>query len=519
MIFSTSYGNGADYIHPDVHDVRYNPLNNYVYAATDGGFYRSTDNGLNWTDMTAGLATSQIYHMKGWDSNADGLAEGANLVIGLQDNGMKYRTAFGTTWNHFQCCDGFYSSISPTTTNTIWYSTNTSTCFTTNGGVSSSCPLGVDFFPSVVIDPVNANNIYVGYFDTLYRSTNAGGSFTKVGAVNVMNELVVCPSNNARLYGISSGYSSARTSNNFGIGGSWSTISGTAGWPAGGLPVTDIKPRPTTSLEVYTCFGGYSAGNKVFRSTNGGTSWTNYSGSLPNVPFHSLAIATDGSVYAGSDVGVFYRGAGSADWQPFYNGLPRVPISDIVLTDFGNVYASTFGRGVWFSDVFSACPSSITVTGTLNGANYYEASSTANVTSVTNGGDGTQLFVKAGDIVTMSPGFEVKTGSYFKAYIGPCGGGIPVMRTADSLARMAADSAFARLPTQVQGLNKDGYLEIVLKEFGTLRAEISFANGAKTVLENKVYPPGVYWLPYKAGANAGATIRVFFNDEPLKARQ
>lgn len=514
MTYSTSYGNGTYYIHPDVHDVAYNPLNNYVYAATDGGFYRSIDHGVNWTNLTTGLATTQVYHMKGWDSNADGLAEGAHLIIGCQDNGMKYRSAFGTTWNHFQCCDGFYSSFSPATTNTFWYSTNASTCFSTNAGVSSNCVLNVDFYPTVAIDPLNANNIYIGYDDTLYKTTTGGAPFTKIGGVRVEDELIVCPSNNARLYGIAGGYSSARRNDNFGTG-IWTTISGTAGWP-GGLPVTDLKPRPTSSLEVYACFGGYSAGNKVVRSTNGGASWTPYSGTLPNVPFHSLAIASDGSVYAGSDVGIFYRAAGSADWQPFYNGLPRVPVSDIVLTDFGNIYASTFGRGVWFSDVYSNCTPVITVSGALNGQAYYEASQYASVTSTTNGGDGTQVFVKAGDSVVMRPGFEVKAGSYFKAYIGPCGGGIPVMRSADSVSRKASDAAFARMNTGVNGLNKDGYLEIVLKDFGTLKAEIVFSSGAKTVLEDKVYPPGVYWLPYKASANQEAVFNVLFNGKPLK---
>jgi photosystem II stability/assembly factor-like uncharacterized protein len=522
MTYSTSYGNGTYYIHPDCHDVAYNSLNAYLYAATDGGFFRSVDNGVNWTNLTAGLATTQIYHMKGWDSNSDGLAEGPHLLIGCQDNGLKYRSAFGTTFNHIVCCDGFYSSFSPASSNTIWYSTNASTCFTTNGGVSTNCVLGVDFFPTVAIDPGNANNIYVGYYDTLYKSTNAGGSFTKLGGVRVEDELVVCPSNTARLYGIAGGYSSARRNDNFGTG-AWTTISGTSGWP-GGLPVTDIKPRPTTSLEVYACFGGYSAGNKVVRSTNGGGSWAPYSGSLPNVPFHSLAVASDGALYAGSDIGVFYRAAGAADWVPFYNGLPRVPVTDLVLTDFGNIYCSTFGRGVWFSDVYSNCNPVITVNGAINGQNYYEASQYASVTSTTNGGNGTQLFVKAGDSVVMRPGFEVKSGSYFKAYLGPCGsGGIPVANRvnsqADSLASVKAMAAFQQLPTQIKGINKDGYLEIVLKDFGTLKAEISFQNGAVTQLENKLYPPGVYWLPFKTGTAGAATLKVSLNGVPLKAKE
>jgi hypothetical protein len=520
MTYSTTYGNGTYYIHPDCHDVAYNPLNNYVYAATDGGFFRSVDNGVNWTNLTAGLATTQIYHMKGWDSNSDGLAEGPNLLIGCQDNGIKYRSVFGTTFNHIQCCDGFYSAFSPATPNTIWYSTNASTCFTTNGGVSSNCVLDKDFFPAIAIDPVNGNTIYVGYYDTLYKTTTGGAPFTKIGGVNVQDELVVCPSNNARLYGIAGGYSSLRRSDNFGVGGSWTTISSTSGWPSGGLPVTDCKPRTINSFEVFASFGGYSAGNKIFRSTNGGASWTNYSGTLPNVPFHSLGVGTDG-VYAGSDVGVFFRAHGGTDWQPFYNGLPRAPITDLVVTDFGNIYASTFGRGVWFSDLYSSCAPVISISGSINGQNYYEASQYASINSTTNGGDGTNLFVKAGDSVVMRPGFEVKTGSSFKAYIGPCGGGIPVFapisgKANDSPGNARANDIYKNLTQQVNGITQDGYLEIILKDFGKLQVDMQFANGAVTNLENKVYPPGVYWLPFKANESSKATFIVKFKDEILK---
>lgn len=377
--------------------------------------------------------------------------------------------------------------------------------------------LNVDFFPSIAIDPLNANTIYIGYSDTVYKTTTGGAPFTKLGGVHVEDELIVCPSNNARLYGIAGGYSSARRSDNFGIG-TWTTISGTGGWPGGGLPVTDIKPRPTNSLEVYACFGGYSAGNKVVRSTNGGASWSPYTGTLPNVPFHSLAVGNDG-VYAGSDVGVFFRAHGAGDWQPFYNGLPRVPVTDIVLTDFGNIYCSTFGRGVWFSDMYTACTPVINVSGTINGQNYYEASQYASVTSSTNGGDGTEIFVKAGDSVVMRPGFEVKAGSYYKAYIGPCGGGIPAMRNAaDSAARMQLNENFGRMSEQIKGVNKDGYLEIVLKDYGRLQVSMLFADGAVTELEDKVYPPGVYWLPFKAHTSANARFDVKFKETPLKMK-
>ena len=34
--------------------------------------------------------------------------------------------------------------------------------------------------------------------------------------------------------------------------------------------------------------GGYTAGSKVYKTTNGGSSWTNLSDNLPNMPIHCV---------------------------------------------------------------------------------------------------------------------------------------------------------------------------------------------------------------------------------------
>ena len=425
MVYSTTYreGNGplSAYIHPDVHDVEYNPVNNILYACTDGGVYSSADDGVTWTDLSAGLAGTQFYHMGMRDADGDGDMDGITIVAGAQDNGIKYRTS-GGSWRHIICCDGYGAVINGndddwivTNVNNIWYQSP-------DGGVTMNYIGGITFFTPMAVDYDNGDTMFAAG-TSLRRSYDGFVTTNATLAFDLNNFIVTCPSNNARLYGSSSSTTNLRISED--RGGSWTTISGNTGWPAGSPVVTDCKPWPSNSSEIYATFGGYTAGVKVYRSNDAGLNWTNYSGSLPNVPIHSCAVATEG-VYVGTEFGVFFRPDGAADWTPFYTGLPNTIVTDLWVNDNGLIYASTFGRGVWISNRYAACDAVINVSGALTGPHYYEASTTANVTATASAGAGTEVFVKSNGYVDLLAGFEIKAGTFFKAYLGPCSsGGIP----------------------------------------------------------------------------------------------
>jgi hypothetical protein len=346
--------------------------------------------------------------------------EGTNLIAGAQDNGIKFRS--GGIYKHVICCDGFGSAIAPNNANTLYLNMNGYFAKSTDGGSSYFTLIdGVTFFSPIAIDYNNSNNVFLGGSSTR-RSVNGFTSTDATVAQSTRRVLVTCPSNSSRLYG-SSGSNIVRSDNQI---DTWTTKSGTPGWPAGSFTINDIKPLPTNSLNVYACFGGYSDGNKVMRSTNGGDSWTNWTGSLPNVPCYSLAVATEG-VYVGTEIGVFFRGYGYSDWVPFYSYMPRIPVTGLWVNENGNVYASTFGRGMWFSTRKTDCEDAITVSQTnMVGPWYFEANNSATATLTSGGSVGTEIFVHAGDSVVLKPGFEVKTGSFFKGYIAPCNtGGVP----------------------------------------------------------------------------------------------
>jgi photosystem II stability/assembly factor-like uncharacterized protein len=91
----------------------------------------------------------------------------------------------------------------------------------------------------------------------------------------------------------------------------------------------------------------------VFRTKDGGDTWTNISGNLPNAPVNDVVIDTErDTVYVGSDVGVFFlkadEVAGEENWHAVGTGPPLAPVLDLRLhapTD--TLFAGTFGRSVW----------------------------------------------------------------------------------------------------------------------------------------------------------------------------
>jgi xyloglucan-specific exo-beta-1,4-glucanase len=79
--------------------------------------------------------------------------------------------------------------------------------------------------------------------------------------------------------------------------------------------------------------------------------WKNRSQNLPNVPVSSIVQDTsNGYLYIGTDVGVFYRGDTMTMWHSYNNGMPVVRSSDLGINyTTGEIWAATYGRGMWKS--------------------------------------------------------------------------------------------------------------------------------------------------------------------------
>lgn len=417
------YGGPIGYTHADIHNLDINPLNNALYCCSDGGLFRSTDFGENWTDLSDGLEITQWYRIAGTESNS------SLLIGGTQDNGSNKWTG-GSTIEHILGADGMDCMIDHSNSNIMYYSSQDGALRkSTDGGsnYSNIWPSGAsgDWITPYIMNPSTATTIYGGWSD-VYKSTNGGNSWTNVG-VDGRGAMAIGTNNTDRIY---ASYDNSIWMSNNG-GSNWSSISsGLPGWN-----ITFIAVNPNWSLDVFVTLAGYNSGAKVYRSTDAGSTWTNISGSLPNVPMNCIAYEdTDGSpddaLYVGTDIGVFYRNNTMSDWIPFRNGLPTVPVFDLEINlTAGEIRAGTYGRGIWESNLFSACAPSYNLT-QLNdpsnpnytGYQYYESSATIESSRIITGGEGTDVTYQSNGYVKLTTGFHAKEGNDFKATLGPCEG-------------------------------------------------------------------------------------------------
>jgi len=135
-------------------------------------------------------------------------------------------------------------------------------------------------------------------------------------------------------------------------GGAWHRI------VAPNLPqryLAGLAVDPANANHVYAVYNGFSrrwidgAGTgHVFESRNGGASWTDISGNLPDIGGDDLVIGRGGLVLA-TDAGVYAaRVDRPGSWYRFGTGLPNVSVNDLTVTPDGKtVVAGTHGRGIW----------------------------------------------------------------------------------------------------------------------------------------------------------------------------
>ncbi|MEP6793548.1 MAG: 3-coathanger stack domain-containing protein, partial [Saprospiraceae bacterium] len=183
------------------------------------------------------------------------------------------------------------------------------------------------------------------------------------------------------------------------------------------------------ALNVYVTLSGFSDGLKVYSTIDGGTNWDNISGSLPNIPMNCIVYDENGSggdaLYIGSDIGVFYRNNTIGDWVYFSTPLQAVNINDLYINDSDNtIVAGTYGRGLWRSDKYTGCVSSITLLNIpgapAGGVKYFSSSGTITSNVIYKTELGTEIHYKASNYVDLQNDFLAGSLAFFEAKTGNC---------------------------------------------------------------------------------------------------
>ncbi len=396
------YPNTKGYNHADVHALEW--VGNTIYSGSDGGIYKSFDNGFNWTDLSAGLSIKQLYRIANSPTNA--------LIMsgGSQDNGTIVRQASGT-FVDWLGADGMENIINPKNDQIIIGAIqNGGLNKTINGGNSSvniTTPGPGNWVTPLLWHPTDSSTIYGGY-NYIFKSTDMGTSWTNISAplgyVGYFNDMAISYSNpdviyasiNNRLYVTKNG------------GTSWTTIN----YPS---YINDIAVKPSEPGKIYVAMG--SASTPLVMSTDYGATYTNVSTGLPSLSASSVIVNDDSNeeVLVGMTIGVYYKNQSNPSWQLFGTGLPEVQISEIdIAKEAGKIRVATYGRGIWETSL-KICPINISHAGNIT-ANEYQAEKT--ITSEANVATGTKYF--AGEHILLNPGFQAGSMENFEAKIGGC---------------------------------------------------------------------------------------------------
>ena len=396
----TDIGGYAGSIHPDQHAIvgisGYNGSSvATVFVGNDGGIFRAANittvsSSSGWTTLNNNLGITQYYGAAG--NNSSG-----TIVGGTQDNGTLRVLGTGGTGSFTSMFggDGGFCAADQSDTNYfygeyVYLQIHRSS----NGGASSSYITGglgdaglpdsngvfqvffppddktppaddpdggggtpppdpdsaANFIAPFILDPNNFNTMLAGG-SNLWRSVNVKAATPSwsnikpgIASGSFINALTVAPGSSDVIWvGHNSG-AVYYTSNGTAATPTW-TQSGSGTLPARACTRLAIDPNNYNNL--YATFGGYSSGN-VYRSTNGGATWSNIGAALPSAPANSIVIAPFNSsyLYVGMNVGVFASTDGGTTWSTANLGAANVAVDELFWMN-NNLLAATHGRGLF----------------------------------------------------------------------------------------------------------------------------------------------------------------------------
>lgn len=312
-----------DYVHADIHQVMYQPGNpNLIYFATDGGVFRSDDNGETFEGCN-GMYQTQQFYANFSNSSADSLF----AIGGMQDNATAVYEG-NLSWRRVIGGDGLSTAIDPTNDNRVYASyqylnvarSDDKANFFDFLPIPSGNAGNTNFAGPYELCEAGTNVLYAGRTN-FYKSTDFGDTWITYPNLdgNPINTIAVSPTNCDLVYvGTTPRYNPpSKIFKSTNGGTNWTNVTST-------LPdryPMDIAVNPLNNNIVYVVFSGFGA-EHLYKTINGGNTWSAITG-LPDVPANTILLdplAPD-LIYIGNDIGVYFSPDGGQTWQSYNDGL------------------------------------------------------------------------------------------------------------------------------------------------------------------------------------------------------
>ena len=141
-------------------------------------------------------------------------------------------------------------------------------------------------------------------------------------------------------------------------GRNWTNLVKNVSGLAANSPVSHVEPSRTNANTAYVSFERHMFDDfrpYIFKTTDGGKSWTNIAGSLPAKAYVQIVREDPKNtnlIYAGTELDLFATYDNGHNWLPLnLKNLPNVAVHDIVVHPRENdLILATHGRSIWIFD-------------------------------------------------------------------------------------------------------------------------------------------------------------------------
>ncbi|MBL8000495.1 MAG: PKD domain-containing protein [Flavobacteriales bacterium] len=369
-----SHSSKVDYVHADIHDIRYYG-GSEIWVACDGGIFHSNDGGATFNRRIFGIAGTEFwgFGQGGWT--------GANVMLGgAYHNGtmLKDNNVYTNGWVCTDGGDGTRGFVHPQydrrALSDYGYKVLSGDRTVNNTNVSWSKLPNASYIvgesSELAWHPNLVNTCFLGNGNALWRTDDNGASFTQVydfGEKVTSIEVAFSDPNTLYVCTYLGWWDVKKVWRSTDGGASWTNITPASAqlngntWVPYDIAVSGTDPQTIWLLRTSQYGNSPNLnGYVVYRSTNGGASWTNITdanlnGEWPtNIAHH---MGSNGALYIGTRRAVYLRSDAVPAWTLWNAGLPAKTFSTRLLINYreGKVRNGT-DRSVWESALETPAP-------------------------------------------------------------------------------------------------------------------------------------------------------------------